>query len=58
MGAPQAASERKHQEKLRQENRWEWIRFYECLAYNHAQLAEENRAKAEALLEGEGEGTS
>ncbi len=45
-----AASERKHRAKLRQENRWEWIRFYECLAHNHAQLADENRAKAEALL--------
>jgi len=49
-----AASECRHREKLRQENRWEWIRFYETLAHNHAQLADENRAKAEALLEGEG----
>ncbi len=45
-----AESVRRHRAKLRQENRWAWIRFHECLAHNHAPLADENRAKAAALL--------
>ncbi len=45
-----AASEVNHRETTRQKNREEWVQFYECLARNHAQLAEENRAKADALL--------
>lgn len=51
-----AASERRHREKLRQEHRWQWIRYSECLADSHARIADENRAKAEALLEEAGEG--
>lgn len=48
-----ARSEAVHREKLRQEHRWQWIRYFECLADSHARIADENRAKAEALLEEE-----
>lgn len=48
-------SERRHREKLREQHRWEWIRYFECLAANHRGLAEANEARAAALLAGEGE---
>ncbi len=46
-------SERRHREKLHEQNRWLWIRYFDRMAQNHAQLAEENRQKAARLLEGE-----
>jgi hypothetical protein len=51
-------SGRRYHARRREALRWEWIRFYERLAENHARLAEENRCKAAALLPGgEGVGT-
>ena len=44
-----AASERRLREMQREAHRWEWIRYFESLAANHAQLSEANRQKAEAL---------
>lgn len=53
-----AASARRHREKLRRENRALWYEFHLRLADSHARIADENRAKAEALLAEPGEGTS
>ncbi len=46
-----AASVRRHQARRREQNRWEWIRFFEHMRDLHQGLADENGIKAEALCE-------
>ncbi len=46
-----AASVRRHNARLREQNRWEWIRFFEHMRDLHQGLADEHRTKAEALCE-------
>jgi hypothetical protein len=48
-----AESVRRYHAKRQQQARWEWIRYYGRLARCHARLAEENEARAEALMEGD-----
>ncbi len=50
LAAAWARSEAVHREKLRRENRALWYEFHLRLADSHARIADENRAKAEALL--------
>jgi hypothetical protein len=49
-------SARRNRQKLREENRWEWIRHYEQMASNHHGLAEDYQRRALDLLEGSGGG--
>jgi hypothetical protein len=53
-----AESARRHRERKREENRWEWVRFFDCLAANHARISREYERRVERLLEepGRGEG--
>lgn len=46
-----AESTRVHRQRERQRNRWEWIRFFERMAENHAAMAEDYSRRAGALLE-------
>ncbi len=48
-----AESARVHQRRTRERNRWEWIRFFERMAENHARMSEDYGRRASALL-GEG----
>ena len=45
------ASERRHKAAKRERNRWEWIRFFDKMAANHAALAESYKARAEQLID-------
>jgi hypothetical protein len=45
-------SVRRHNEKIRERNRWEWVRFFDRRAESHARLSEGYRERAEKLLEG------
>ena len=45
-----AESVRRFNARRREVNRWEWIKFYDRLARNHARLSEEHAARAEKLL--------
>jgi hypothetical protein len=45
------ASERLHKEKLREENRSEWISFFDRMAQCHARIAEDYERRAEALYD-------
>jgi hypothetical protein len=58
MGAPQAASERKHQEKLRAANREIWLDFHrgqaERLRRTMTALVEKHERAAAQLLEESG----
>lgn len=46
-------SVRCHREKLREQHRWEWVRFFDRMAESHAQISEDYQRRATALLEGE-----
>lgn len=46
-----AESVRKFNARRREANRWEWVRYFDRLARNHARLSEEHAARAEALME-------
>ncbi len=46
-----AESVRRHQARRREQNRWEWIRFFEHMRDLHQGLADEHRSSARALLE-------
>jgi hypothetical protein len=43
-------SVRRFNARRREVHRWEWIKFYDRLARNHARLSEEHAARAEKLL--------
>jgi hypothetical protein len=45
-----AESVRRFNARRREVNRWEWIKFYDRLARNHARLSEEHAVRAEKLL--------
>ncbi len=45
-------SARRHNAKVRERNRWGWVRFFDRMAASHAALAEGHRERAEKLLEG------
>lgn len=47
------ANERRTTQR-REQHRWEWVRYFERLARNHAAISEMYAARAKALLEGEG----
>ena len=47
-----AESARRHREKLREQNRWEWIRFFDRMAESHTRMSESYQRRAAALLEG------
>jgi len=49
-----AESERRHTARTREQNRWEWVRYFDRMAANHARLSESYEARAEALCQ-EGE---
>lgn len=44
-------SERKHDARLRDQRRWEWVRFFEGLAESHALIGREFERRALELLE-------
>jgi hypothetical protein len=46
-----AESVRRYHARLRDQNRWAWIRYYEGLARCHTRLAEEHEARVRQLLE-------
>ena len=45
-----AESARRHRQKLREEHRWEWIRYFEHMAHNHRELSEDYQRRALELL--------
>jgi hypothetical protein len=45
------ASVRRHHEKIRQQHRWEWVRYFDRMAESHARLSESYRERAEALVD-------
>ncbi len=49
-----AEQERRERERRREERRQEWCDFHRHMERLHAALCEEHRAKAAALLNGEG----
>lgn len=51
-----AESTRRHHAKLREQHRWEWIRFFDRMAESHARMSEDYQRRAAALLEEPGEG--
>jgi len=40
---------RRHHEKIRQRNRWEWVRFFDRMAQAHAGIAKDYERRAEEL---------
>ena len=42
-------SVRRHHEKIRQRNRWEWVRFFDRMAQSHASIAQDYERRAEEL---------
>lgn len=44
-------SARRHREKLREQHRWEWVRFFDHMAASHAKMSEDYEARAARLLE-------
>jgi hypothetical protein len=42
---------RQHAEQRRERNRWEWVRYFERMAENHARISEDYRRRAEELCE-------
>jgi hypothetical protein len=46
-----AESTRRHREKLREANRWEWVRFFDHMAQQHRALSEDYERRALALVE-------
>ncbi len=51
-----AESVRRHNARLREQNRWEWIRFFDRMARSHARISEDYQCRAEQLLEDPREG--
>ena len=49
-------SVKRYNAQRRQANRWEWIRFFDRMAASHTALAASYEERAQALLEGRGEG--
>ncbi len=47
------ASVRRHNESIRQRNRWEWVRYFDRMAANHRKLSESYAERAEKLCESE-----
>ncbi len=47
-----AASVARYHEKIRRQNRWEWVRYFDRQAAAHAAIAEDYRERAEALIGG------
>ena len=45
-------SVRRHHAKVRERNRWEWVRFFDRMAESHARISEGYRERAQKLLEG------
>lgn len=45
-----AESVRRFNARRRDQHRWEWVKFYDRMARNHAQLSEEHANRAEKLL--------
>ncbi len=43
-------SVREHHARRREQNRWEWIRYFETLSENHQKTSERYRERADALL--------
>ncbi len=46
-------SVRRHHEKIRQRNRWEWVRFFDRMAESHARIAQDYERRAEELCSDE-----
>jgi hypothetical protein len=46
-----AESVRRFNARRQNQYRWEWVRYFDRMARNHARLAEEHAARAEALME-------
>lgn len=46
-------SVRRHNAKIRERNRWEWVRFFDRMAESHARISEGYKERAQKLLEGE-----
>jgi hypothetical protein len=49
-----AESERRYTRRQREQNRWEWVRYFDRMARNHARLSEEYERRAEELCEENG----
>ncbi len=47
-------SVRRHNEKIRARNRWEWVRFFDRMAASHARLSEDYQRRAEDLCQDNG----
>jgi len=43
-------SERRHRARIREQNRWEWVRYFDRMAASHARLSESYRERAERLV--------
>jgi hypothetical protein len=44
-------SVKRYHAKIREENRWAWIRHFDRMAQSHAKLSEEYQRRAEKLCE-------
>jgi hypothetical protein len=51
-------SERRHREKVREQHRWEWVRYFDRQAAAHEGLAESYRERADSLCNETTEGTA
>jgi hypothetical protein len=49
-------SARRYHERQREQNRWEWVRYFDRMAESHAQLSESYRERAERLCEDQDDG--
>jgi hypothetical protein len=43
----------RYNEREREQNRWEWVRFFDRMAQSHARISEDYEARAQKLLEPE-----
>lgn len=46
-------SVRRHNAKIRERNRWEWVRFFDRMAESHARLSRDYERRAEELCQSE-----
>ena len=44
-------SERRHRARIREQNRWRWVRHFDRMAESHRRLSEDYRERAEKLCE-------
>ena len=51
-----AESVRRYNARQREQNRWEWVRYFDRIAASLRTRAQEYDRRAEELLEGQGEG--